>query len=51
MKPAVKPLIRIVCAAALMLVVTACDKCGNFNLNLPNFSGTPKACSPSSPQG
>ena len=41
--------LRIAGALILALVMTACDKCGNININVPG--GAPKACTPSSPQG
>ena len=43
--------LRIAGAVILALVVTACDKCGNININVPGGGGAPKACTPSSPQG
>ncbi len=36
---------RVACALALGLLVTACDKCGNWNIN------TPKFCNEIKPQG
>jgi hypothetical protein len=42
--------IRIAGAIALTLMVAACDKCGDFNINLPKF-GDAKACSSQNPQG
>ena len=32
-----KHLLRIACIVSLGLVVTACDKCGNWNFNKPNL--------------
>lgn len=42
-------LIRLAGALALALTVAACDKCGDFNINLPKFPGA-NACTPQSPQ-
>ena len=42
--------IRMASAIALTLLVAACDKCGDFNINLPNFGGA-KTCTHQSPQG
>ena len=40
-------LIRLAGALALALTVAACDKCGDFNINVPKIPG---ACTPQSPQ-
>lgn len=42
--------IRLAGAIALTLALAACDKCGDFNINLPKF-GDAKTCTNQSPQG
>jgi hypothetical protein len=42
-------LIRLAGALALALTVAACDKCGDFNINLPKLPGA-NACAPQTPQ-
>jgi hypothetical protein len=32
-----KRVLRLLCVVSLGLVATACDKCGNPNLNMPQF--------------
>jgi hypothetical protein len=44
-----KLFLRLAAVVSLAVLVTACDKCGNVNINLPNFDGA-KTCSPQSPQ-
>jgi hypothetical protein len=34
-----KQVLKIVAIFGLGLLVTACDKCGNLNLNTPQFCG------------
>jgi hypothetical protein len=44
-----KRIVGIASTVVLMLFVAACDKCGNFNINLPG--GTSRACTDVKPQG
>jgi hypothetical protein len=41
---------RLTAILGLALLVTACDKCGNVELNLPG-GGTYKSCTDVKPQG
>jgi hypothetical protein len=41
---------RAVAVIAMSILVTGCDKCGNFDINLPGLSA-PKACTGSKPRG
>jgi hypothetical protein len=40
-------ILRVAAAAAIVMAVAACDKCGNININVP---GAAKACSGQSAQ-
>jgi hypothetical protein len=44
-----KRIVGIASTIALMLLVAACDKCGNFEINVPG--GTYRACTDAKPQG
>ena len=44
-----KRIAGIASTIALMLLVAACDKCGNFNINVPG--GSYKTCTDVKPQG
>ena len=44
-----KRIVGIASTIVLMLFVAACDKCGNFEINVPG--GTYRACSDAKPQG
>ena len=41
--------VRIAAAMSLVLLVAACDKCGNVTINVPGMG--PKACSDGGPRG
>ncbi|MBM6594516.1 hypothetical protein [Microvirga pudoricolor] len=45
-----KRAIRVMGAIAITLTVAACDKCGDFNINMPKFEGT-KSCTNQTPRG
>ena len=42
--------LRLASALGLMLVLAACDKCGDLNINVPG-AAAPKACSDAKPRG
>jgi len=42
---------RILGALALLLLVAACDKCGEFKINNPFEVTPPKACVDNTPRG